>query len=293
MLNWISKNMKWTFTAPALVLTALLLVFPLIYTTWMSLHKWSGSSVKAPLWLGAGNYINLFTNDPRFVDAVGRTLLFTGVTVAAEVTLGFGIALILRKSFRGERIVRTIILLPLVATPVAISMAWLLLLEPTIGLGNQVLGAFGIPEQEFLGSASGALWLLMMIDVWQWTPMIVLIALAGLTSLPDDPYQAAVVDGASSWQQFKYLTLPLMVPTLFAGLLLRLVDSLKTFDIIYVTTKGGPGNATETLNTYGFMQAFEYTNFGRASAVLIIFFAIVLAVTLVVSKVRSKVGDLS
>lgn len=285
--------MKWTFTAPALVLTALLLVFPLIYTIWMSLHKWSGSALKAPAWLGAGNYINLFTNDQRFVEAIGRTLLFTGVTVTAELTLGFAIALVLRKSFRGERIVRTIILLPLVATPVAISMAWLLLLEPTIGLGNQILGAFGLPEQEFLGSAGGALWLLMMIDIWQWTPMIVLIALAGLTSLPDDPYQAAVVDGASSWQQFKYLTLPLMVPTLFAGLLLRLVDSLKTFDIIYVTTKGGPGNATETLNTYGFMQAFEYTNFGRASAVLIIFFAIVLAVTLVVSKVRSKVGDLS
>lgn len=284
--QFLNRNLKIVFIAPAVLLTLVLLAFPLLYTMYMSMHAWSGSAVRPPTPAGFQNFMLLLTTDVRFMDAVGRTLLFTFVTVTVEVVLGYLMALILRRPFKGERLMRTVILLPVVATPVAISMAWLLIFDPTIGVGNQFLGMLGLPLQQFLGDTQHALWWLMLVDVWQWTPMLGLILLAGLTSLPEEPYEAAIVDGASGWQRFRFITFPLMMPALFAAVVLRLVDSLKTFDIIYTMTRGGPGYATETLNTYGFMQAFEYTNFGMASAVIILFIIIVLVITLLTSKVQ-------
>lgn len=286
MSNFLNKHIKHVFIAPAMLLTLALLVFPVIYTVYVSLTSWSGSALRPPSFVGFANFEQLFTTDVRFMDALGRTLLFTLVTVVIELVLGYCIALVLRKAFLGERLIRTIILLPVVATPVAISMAWLLIYDPTTGIANHTLRALGLPTQQFLGDTDMALTWLMVVDIWQWTPMIGLILLAGLTSLPQDPYEAAHVDGASRWQQFRFITFPLMIPAMFAALVLRLVDSLKTFDIIYTMTKGGPGYATETLNTYGFMQAFEYTNFGMASAVIILFIAVVLVITLLTSKAQ-------
>lgn len=287
-MDFINKHIRGAYIAPAMVFTAVVLIFPLVYTGYVSLTAWSGSALKEPRWVEFANYLALFTTDPRFVPAIGRTLLFTAVTVIIEVALGYAIALLLRAPFKGERLVRTIILLPVVATPVAIAMAWMLILDPNIGVGNVALEALGLPRQQFLGDPSTALNWLMVIDIWQWTPMMVLILLAGLTALPEDPYEAAFVDGATAWQRFRHITFPLMLPAMFAAIVLRLVDSLKTFDIIYATTKGGPGTATETLNIYGFMQAFEYTNFGTSSSVIVVFIAIVLTVTLLTSKVQSR-----
>ena len=159
-------------------------------------------------------------------------------------------------------------------------------MTPRPALQNHLLRALGLPTQQFLGDTGMALGWLMIVDIWQWTPMIALILLAGLSALPGDPYEAALVDGATPWQRFRFITFPLMIPALFAAIVLRLVDSLKTFDIIYTMTKGGPGYATETLNTYGFMQAFEYTNFGMASAVIILFISVVLVITLLTSKAQ-------
>ncbi|MFD1507256.1 sugar ABC transporter permease [Georgenia yuyongxinii] len=290
MSTWLNKHIKHVFIAPALLLTLALLVFPLAYTLYMSLTTWSGSAVKAPTFVGVTNFVKLLTTDARFMAAAGRTLLFTFVTVAVEIALGYAIALLLRKPFKGERVTRTLILLPVVATPVAISMAWMIIYDPNIGVANQLFQAIGLQTQQFLADPQGALWWLMVVDVWQWTPMIALILLAGLTSLPEEPYEAALVDGATAWQRFRFITFPLMIPAMFAAIVLRLVDSLKTFDIIYATTKGGPGYATETLNTYGFMQAFEYTNFGMASAVIMLFILIVLVITLITSKGNEMAG---
>ncbi|XBH20450.1 sugar ABC transporter permease [Jonesiaceae bacterium BS-20] len=290
MAEWLDKRIKHVFIFPAIIVTVLLLVFPLIYTVYMSLTSWSGSAIQGPRFIGLDNFTQLLGADDRFGAAAGRTLLFTGVTVAFELVLGYVIALLLRKSFRGERLTRTLILLPVVATPVAISMAWMVIYDPNIGVANQFLQAIGLQAQQFLADPSAALWWLMVVDVWQWTPMIALILLAGLTSLPEEPFEAALVDGASAPQRFRFITFPLMIPVMFAALVLRLVDSLKTFDIIYATTKGGPGTATETLNTYGFMQAFEYTNFGLASAVIILFILIVLVITLITSKGNERAG---
>jgi len=181
-------------------------------------------------------------------------------------------------------------LLPMVATPVAIAMAWLLMFEPTVGLFNPLLRSLGLPPQQWLGSASQALPSLILVDVWQWMPMMALILLAGLTTLPEEPFEAARVDGANGWQRFIYLTLPLLLPTMVTAVLLRSIDALKTFDIIYTMTRGGPGSATETINIYAYIQAFEYFRLGNASSLLIIFFAIVLGISLIFIQVRKRWG---
>lgn len=278
------------FILPAVLFVLLMIVFPVIYTAYLSLHEWSGSAVRPPTPVGLDNYKAYLTTDPRFSAALVRTFQFTIIAVAVELVLGLGVALLIHGPFMGQGIVRTLILLPMVATPVAIAMAWLLMFEPTVGLFNGFLRSIGLPAQPWLGSPTMALPSLILVDVWQWMPMMALILLAGLTTLPEEPFEAARVDGANSWQRFIYLTLPLLLPTIVTALLLRSIDALKTFDIIYTMTRGGPGSATETLNIYAYVQAFEYFRLGNASSLLIIFFAIVLGISLIFARIRNRWG---
>lgn len=278
------------FILPAVLFVLIMIIFPIVYTVHLSLHEWSGSAVRAPEPVGLNNYVNLLTRDTRFGDSVIRTFEFTIIAVGVELVLGLAIALLIHGDFMGRGIVRAVILLPMVATPVAIAMAWLLMFEPTIGLLNSALRAFGLPPQLWLGSHTQALPSLILVDVWQWTPMMTLIILAGLTTLPEEPFEAARVDGANAWQRFFYLTLPLLVPTMIAAVLLRSIDALKTFDIIYTMTRGGPGFSTETINIYGYVQAFEYFRLGSASSLLVVFFAIVLGISLLFVQIRKRWG---
>ncbi|MBI5671524.1 MAG: sugar ABC transporter permease [Chloroflexi bacterium] len=284
---------KWVwllFVLPAVVFVLLMIIFPIAYTVHLSLHEWSGSATRPPTPVQFGNYENLLTRDPRFGEAVLRTFQFTGIAVAVELGLGLGIALLINGPFLGHGIVRALVLLPMVATPVAIAMAWLLMFQPTIGLFNGILKTLGLPPQMWIGSQDQALGSLILVDVWQWTPMMVLILLAGLTTLPSEPFEAARVDGASAWQRFFYMTLPLLFPTMIAAVLLRSIDALKTFDIIYTMTRGGPGFATETINIYGYVLAFEYFRLGNASSLLVVFFAIVLGISLFFVQIRKRWG---
>jgi multiple sugar transport system permease protein len=289
-VEWLSRHMKLLFILPSLIFVLAMMVFPIGYTVWLSFNEWNGSATKSPQGVGLSNYTNLLSADPRFWDSVLRTFLFSIGAVVAELLLGLGIALLLQGKFFGQNFIKTLILLPMVATPVAIGMAWLLMFEPTIGLLNSILRDWGIPPQPWLGSEQQALWSLVMVDVWQWTPMMALIILAGITVLPEEPYEAARVDGANPWQRFIFLTLPLLMPTIVVAVLLRSIDALKTFDIIYTMTRGGPGYATETINTYAYVQSFEYFNLGQASSLLVIFFAIVLGISLLFIQVRRKWG---
>lgn len=286
-LQWIRRL---AFILPAVIFVIVMMAFPIGYNTWLSFHSWTGSALRAPEPVGFQNYTDLFTSDERFYPAVKRTVLFTIAVVTAELVLGIGIALLLRDPFPGQAIIKSLILLPMVATPVAISMVWLLMLEPTIGVFNRMLIELGLTPQPWLGSSSQALWVLAAVDVWQWTPMMAMITLAGLLSLPEDPYEAALVDGANPLQSFFFITLPLLVPTLLTALLLRSIEALKTFDIIYTMTRGGPGFATETLNTLSYVRAFEYFRMGQASALLVVFFGIVLAVSIVFLRVRRAIS---
>ncbi|EWT01373.1 ABC transporter permease [Intrasporangium oryzae NRRL B-24470] len=256
---------------------AVLIVFPVAWTVWLSLTDAEGSVRAEHSFIGLGNYLTVLTDTTRFWPAVLRTLEFTGGVLVVEVVLGMAIALLLWRPFRCEKWVRVAILLPLVATPVAVGMMWRLIFDPNIGLANTVLGWFGIGPQPWLAGEQSALPTTMLIDIWQWTPMVVLILLAGLTSLSDEPLEAALIDGAGAWQRFRHIILPLMMPTVIVAILLRGIDALKTFDILYATKGKGGGSfhEVETLNVYAYGLSFDYNEYGISSTVLIIFFLII------------------
>ncbi len=275
---WANRHRKWVLAAPAMVFVALLIAFPLGWTLYLSFTDAAGS-IRAPHDLiGFENYIDVLSDTDRFWPAVARTAYFTIGAMAVEMVLGMLIALLLWRPFRGQGIVRVIILLPLVATPVAVGMMWRLIFEPTIGFANQFLGWFGIPPQPWLAGEATALPTLIFVDIWQWTPMVVLILLAGLTSLSDEPDEAARVDGANAWQRFWHVTFPLVMPTFITAVLLRGIDALKTFDILYATKGKGGGSfhEVETLNVYAYGLSFDYQKYGESSTVLVIFFLMII-----------------
>lgn len=285
MSNFLDRNVKWLFPLPAILFILVMMVFPIVYTVWNSMTPWSISSGRPATFFGLTNYQNL-PDDSRFVASIGRTFYFTILAIAVEVILGVAIALLLNREFRFKRIINSIMLLPMMATPVAIAMVWLLMYVPTTGIINFVLRSLNLPEGLWVYNAQSVIPALALVDIWEWTPMIILISLAGLAALPHDPFEAAVVDGASTWQTIRYVTLPMLLPTVSVATLLRLIDAIKTFDIIYTMTQGGPGFQSETLNIYTFIQAFQYFNFGYASSILVVFFAIVLGISLLVTYSR-------
>lgn len=276
--RWANQHRKWLFAAPAMVFVALLIVFPVAWTVYLSLTDAEGSVRAESSFIGFANYIDVLSDTERFWPAVLRTLVFTSGVLLVEVVLGMAIALLLWRPFKGEKWVRVAVLLPLVATPVAVGMMWRLIFDPNIGMANRVIGWFGLGPWPWLAGEHSALPTTMFIDIWQWTPMVVLILLAGLTSLSDEPQEAALIDGATAWQRFRHITLPLLMPTVLVAVLLRGIDALKTFDILYATKGKGGGSfhEVETLNVYAYGLSFDYNEYGVSSAVLIIFFLIII-----------------
>lgn len=284
--RWLERNIKYVFPLPAVLFVLIMMVFPIAYTLRLSFFDWSMSSLVPPQWVGLGNYKTLIFSDPRFWPSISRTFSFTIAAVVVETVLGIIIALLFNQDFKGKNVLKTLFLLPMIATPVAIGLVWMLIYEPNIGLANKVLQLLHIPPQLWLASPKQVLTSLVVVDVWQWTPMIALMVLAGLTSLPTEPYEAALVDGATRWQMLTRITLPLLKPTILVAVLLRSIDALKTFDIIYSMTGGGPDFHSETINIYSFVQGFSYFKLGMTSALLMIFFVIVLAISFILVSAR-------
>ncbi|GAA3407680.1 carbohydrate ABC transporter permease [Paenibacillus hodogayensis] len=285
--SWFDRNLKWIYTLPAVLFVLVMMLFPIIYTVRISFFEWSMSATTPPQWVGLSNYIELM-KDGRFWHSVGATFYFTIVALVAEVVLGVAIAVLLARQFRGKNVVKTIFLLPMVATPVAMGLVWMLIYEPTIGVANMMLKSLGFQPLLWLASTSQVIPSLIIVDVWEWTPMISLIVMAGIATLPSDPYEAADVDGANGWQKFTSITLPLLRPTILVAAMLRLIDVLKTFDIIYATTQGGPNFASETLNLYGYVLGFQYFKLGMASSLLVLFFLLVMGLTLFMIWMRKR-----
>lgn len=285
--DWTERNAKYVLTLPAVIFVLVMVVFPLIYTISVSFQEWNLTTYAGRKWTGLRNYAKLLT-DERFWNATARTLIYSFSAVAIEAVLGIAIALFLNREFKGKNVTKTLFLLPMVSTPVAVGMVWLLLYEPTMGLANYFLSILGMPPQPWLTSRTTVLPSLIIIDVWQWTPIVMLITLAGLATLPKEPYDSAKIDGASKFQILTKITLPLVMPTVLVGLLIRLIDALKTYDIIYSTTQGGPGQASETLNILGYVLGFSYFQMGLGSALIILFLLVVTIVSLVFMKLRNK-----
>ncbi len=284
--RWVDQHISWFFILPAIIFLTAVLAFPIVYTALLSLFRWSGAAAMPPAWVGVGNYADVFAGDPSFQNAIFVTAYYTGVSLLIEVTLGVGLAQLLNREFLGKGIARTLLILPVAGTPVALALVWRHMYNPSNGIFTWFAEVLRLPPQRWLADATTVIPSLILFDVWQWTPLIMLITLAGLVSLPADIYEAAQIDGASPWQAFWRITLPLVRPTIVAATMLRFMDSVKTFDQIYVSTQGGPGIASQTLNLYVFDQAFQYLHFGYASALLVVLFFVILAGNVVLASVR-------
>ena len=283
--HWVDRHVSWFFVLPSVFFLAAVAAFPVVYTIGLSLFNWSGAAAP-PAWIGLRNYADVFTGDPGFRNALFVTAYFTGVSVLVEVAFGVGLAQLLNREFIGKGVARTLLILPVAGTPVALALVWRHMYNPSNGIFTWFAEILHLPPQRWLADATTVVPSLILFDVWQWTPLIMLITLAGLVSLPSDIYEAAQIDGASPWQSFWQITLPLVRPSIVAAAMLRFMDSVKTFDQIYVTTQGGPGIASQTLNLYVFDQAFQYLHFGYASALLIVLFFIILAGNVVLVSLR-------
>ncbi|MEU3188308.1 sugar ABC transporter permease [Streptomyces sp. NPDC006923] len=281
-----NRRLKWAMLAPALIFVGLMIIFPLVFTLNLSFTDAFGAVNAEKGYVGLRNFTDALGDARRFWPAARRTLIFTVGAVVLETLFGLALAMLMRKPFRAMRWVRTVLIIPLLTTPVAIGILWLLILDPTNGIANHLLSSAGLPPQEFLGSVSQSLPTLMLIDVWQWTPMMTLLLLAGLTTLPEEPEEASRVDGATAWQRFRYVILPMLGPTLATALVLRSVDALKTFDILYATKGPGGGSdfEAETLNVYSYGLTFDYQEYGLASAVLVLFTLFIIGVVLLLRR---------
>ncbi|MEI6157346.1 MAG: sugar ABC transporter permease, partial [Atribacterota bacterium] len=244
----------------------LLTTFPMAYSLYNSvmdtnlLKPYLGST-----FIGLGNYFSLL-QDGRFWGSVWHTVYITVSTVVIEFLLGLGLALLLNREMAGNRITRTLILIPFMTTPVVIGLIWRFLFNYDLGIINYVFRIFHLPQVLWLSNQSVALKSVVLVDVWQWTPLVALILLAGLQSLPIEPYEASLVDGCTPWQQFRRITLPLLSPSILMVLLIRTMDAIKMYDLIYVLTEGGPGTVTETISYYLYVIGFKLFYTGRAAA---------------------------
>lgn len=278
------------FIVPALLIVSAVIIFPWLFTISMSLFDWKIGS--KPVFVGLGNYFELAT-DARFFESVVHTLWFTALAVIGPLLFGTLAALVFNKNFPFRGVARSIFTLPMMATPVAIALIWTMMFHPQQGVLNYLLSLFGIGPSEWVYSPRLVIPCLVLVDIWQWTPLVMLIVLGGLASLPSDPFEAAQIEGASRLQVFRFVTLPMLMPFILVAAVVRLIDALKTFDTIFVITQGGPGTASETINLYLYLQAFSFYQVGKASAVVVVFFFLVisLAVLLFWLRERSKYYD--
>jgi multiple sugar transport system permease protein len=275
----------WMFAVPAALVVLLVILFPWIFTLFMSVHDWKVTG-DTPF-VGLANYAKMLT-DERFLYAVVRTLWFTAAAVVAPVVLGVWAAVCFAAKFKLRGLARTLFVLPMMATPVAISLVWTMMFHPQLGVLNYILTSVGLPPSMWVYDTSTVVPSLVMVETWQWTPLVMLIVLGGIASLPTDPYEAAILDGASAWQMFRHITLPLVWPFIIVAAVIRLIDALKTFDTIYVITLGGPGTASETINILLYQTAFAYYDLGYGSAMVVVFFVLILLISLLLLRVRQR-----
>ena len=260
---------------PTAIILGLFTLFPIFYLIWVSLQAGEGQKLH---FVGADNY-SLAATDPAFWDAIRVSALYVVATTGTELVLGFVLALVLSRKMKGLGIVRTLLIIPMAMTPVVVGLTWRLLYTPPFGLVNWSAGLVGIDLPPMLTDPLLAFIAVVIVDVWQWTPFMMLLMLAGLQSLPNEPFEAAAVDGASRFQSLRYLTIPMLKGIVLVALIFRGVDAFDTFDTIYVLTRGGPGTATQTLTMFDFFQAFRWFHFGYAAAVAVIMLLMLWAVS--------------
>jgi multiple sugar transport system permease protein len=265
--------------SPSLALIAIVAAYPIGYAVWLSLHEYSVRVAGLSRWAGFKNYSTALQSS-EFWDAVKTTFIFTGASVVLETLLGLAMAMAMHSAFKGQGLLRTVVLVPWAVLTVVTAITWQTIFEPSLGFVNSLLGTIGLPNDTvWLGQNPQALMVMIFADVWKTAPFMALLLLAGLQVIPDDIYEAAKVDGATAWQRFTRITLPLLKPALLVALIFRTLDALRIFDLPFVLTKGAHGTTTLSIISYETFQTNRILGLGSALAVLT--FLIVMIVSFV------------
>lgn len=260
---WLDKAFPYLLIAPSVAVLAALSVYPLLYAIRISFQTGAGDAARWSL----ANFARL-ASDQFFLAALWHTFLYAAIALTLEFLLGLALALLVDRPLRGRGLFRALLLVPMMLPPVVVGVVWRLMFNPSFGAINGTLKAAGADTEGLTWTASPMLAFasVIAVDVWQWTPFMFLVLLAGLQAIPQEPYEAAMIDGSSAWQTFRYVTLPLLRPAILIALLLRTMDLLRVFDQIFILTEGGPGFATETVSLYIYRAAFRFFDFGYATA---------------------------
>ncbi len=262
------RRLAWLMVSPSLALIAVVAAYPNGYAVWLSLHEYSVRVAGLSRWAGLSNYTEALQSS-EFWDAVQTTFVFTGFSVLFETLLGLAMAMAMHSAFKGQGLLRTVVLVPWAVLTVVTAITWQTIFEPTLGFVNSLLGAVGLPDDTvWLGQSPEALMVMIFADTWKTAPFMALLLLAGLQVIPDDIYEAAKVDGATAWQRFTKITLPLLKPALLVALIFRTLDALRIFDLPFVLTKGSNGTTTLSLISYETFQTNRILGLGSALAVL-------------------------
>jgi len=273
---------------PAALLLLLFQVVPIIIGANASFRDWTLSNPKKT-WVGFAHYVNVIT-DPAFLQvALPNTFLFMFASVTGALVIGLALAVLLNRRFRGQKLVQTVLLLPLMVAPViaAIMVRWMF--NDQFGIVNVILETIGLEGQPWMAQRWSAFGVILLTDIWLWTPWFTLLLLAGLQSLPKEPFEAAAIDGTTPLRVFRYLTLPMLRPVIVVCVVIRSIDAFRTFDIVWTLTGGGPARSTELFSLYAYVDAFLKLDFGRGSAAAIIGALIILVVGVALYRVVDRV----
>ena len=282
----LAVSVPW-LTVPMLVFLALMVAFPLAYAVWLSLTDFRFG--EAAGFIGLRNYRTML-NDAQFWNGLRVTVLLYILSLALQIVAGTYLGMLLARLRRARRLLQTILMSPFLLPPVVVGMMWLVILDPSLGAANWVLRSLGLPPSNWLASPQWVVPVLAVLDTWQWTPFVGLLVLGGLQTMPDGVADAASIDGAHGVSMLRHVTLPLLMPTLLVAVILRSVDLLRFFDLVYITTQGGPGTASQSLNVYAFRRGLEFFDMGYASALMLTLSALVLGVVLTLSRFRRTVA---
>ncbi|MGG2201358.1 carbohydrate ABC transporter permease [Paenibacillus validus] len=268
---------------PGMLLLLLFSVYPTVFLFKISFQQYSPISAVNPF-IGLDNYIDVF-QDHNFWNALKVTFIFVVSTIILEFAIGLVLAVILNRLTSGERFYQSVVLLPIAMAPTVVGLMFRFMMNDQYGIFNYFIELLGMSRTAWLSEPHLALPALIVTDIWQWTPFMMIILLAGLKGLPDEPYEAAMIDGASSWQSFRYITIPQLSRIIYIALLLRTIDAIRIYDSIYMMTKGGPINVTSTMSWIVYDRGFKFLDFGYGAAICIVLLVIVVTLlTLVLKK---------
>jgi multiple sugar transport system permease protein len=283
-----SNRISFYFLLPSFILITVVFFYPFIYAIYISFFRYNLINLRFPkTFIFLDNFVRAFL-DPTFWNSFFVTMKFVCIAVPIELILGMLLASILQRNFKGMRFIRTIFLIPMMVTPVVVGLLWRFMLNPEVGIINSLLNK----DISWLGNQTLAFSICVFIDVWQWTPFMFIIIFAGMRSLSIEPYEAAIVDGASKTQIFWYITLPLMKKILLIAITLRTLEALKIFDTIYILTKGGPVGTTDTLSIMLYRTGLRFFHIGYSGAISLIFLIVVLVLAITLLRlVNFKIGE--